>query len=90
MRRLLDLAKTLERSPVGPHFEQPNPGISMGWSGSESTAASGPDGANQGSLGCGTYGRQHATSGQCSAGGPNPLGHADAPRESGHLHSKSY
>ena len=32
----------------------------MGWPGSESAPDSGPDGANQGSLGRGAYGRQHA------------------------------
>ena len=55
----------------------------MGWPGSESTPDSGPDGANQGSLGCSAYRRQHARTGQCPAGGPNSFGHAGAPRESG-------
>ena len=89
-RRLLDLAKTLNDEQLGPSVAEPGEGLSMGWPGSEPTPDSGPDGADQGSLGRGADGRQHAPVGQCPAGGPNSFGHAGAAGESGSQRSTAY
>ena len=79
-RRLLELAKALTDEQLDRQLE--NQMRVFPWDGPDRNSApdSRPPGANQGSLGGGAYGRQHAPDGRCSAGGSHSFRHAGTPR----------
>jgi AraC family transcriptional regulator len=81
-RRLLDLATTLNDEQLDRPLKN-QVKVFLWESGSDYTPNSGPDGSDQGSLGCSAYRRQPARNGQCPADGPNSFGHAGTPRQSG-------